>query len=86
MTNFENLAYLLHKDVQEILVKNKHNNNVYLAGISCVGNNVELYNIDVEDGSDDIIISIKDFDENYIFTWHKLKSMLYYRCSKRKER
>ena len=52
----------------EILVKNKHNNNVYLAGISCVGNNVELYNIDIEDGSDDIVISIKDFDENYIFT------------------
>lgn len=68
MTNFENLAYLVNKDVQEILVKNKHNNNVYLAGISYVGNNVELYNIDVEDGSDDIIISIKDFDENYIFT------------------
>lgn len=67
MTNFENLAYLLHKDVQEILVKNKHNNNTYLAGISCVGNNIELYNIDVEDGSDDIVISIKDFDENYIF-------------------
>ena len=67
MTNFENLAYLLNKDVQEILVKNKHNNNVYLAGISYAGNNVELYNIDVEDGSDDIIISIKDFDENYSF-------------------
>lgn len=67
MTNFENLAYLVNKDVQEILVKNKYNNSVYLAGISCVGNNVELYNIDVEDGSDDIIISIKDFDENYSF-------------------
>ena len=68
MTNFENLSYLVNKDVQEIFVKNKHNNNVYLAGISYAGNNVELYNIDVEDGSDDIIISIKDFDENYIFT------------------
>lgn len=67
MTNFENLTYLLNKDVQEILVKNKYNNNVYLASISCVSNNVELYNINVEDGSDDIIISIKDFDENYIF-------------------
>ena len=67
MTNFENLAYLVNKDVQEILVKNKHNNNVYLVGISYAGNNVELYNIDVEDGSDDIIISIKDFDENYSF-------------------
>lgn len=68
MTNFENLAYLVNKDVPEILVKNKHNNNVYLAGISYAGNNVELYNIAIEDGSDDIIISIKDFDENYIFT------------------
>ena len=67
MTNFENLAYLVNNDKQEILVKNKHNNNVYLAGISYAGNNVELYNIDVEDGSDDIIISIKDFDENYSF-------------------
>ena len=66
MTNFETLQFL--QDKPEILVKNKHNNNVYLASISCVGNNVELYNIDVEDGSDDIIISIKDFDENYIFT------------------
>ena len=68
MTNFEHLQILTHLDEQEILVKNKHNNNVYLASISCVSNNVELYNIDVEDGSDDIIISIKDFDENYIFT------------------
>ena len=68
MTNFEHLQILTHLDEQKILVKNKHNNNVYLASISCVGNNVELYNIDVEDGSDDIIISIKDFDENYIFT------------------
>lgn len=67
MTNFDNLTYLVNKDVQEILVKNKHNNNVYLASISCVGNNVELYNIDIEDGSDDIVISIKDFDENYSF-------------------
>ena len=66
MTNFETLQFL--QDKPEILVKNKYNNNVYLAGISYAGNNVELYNIDVEDGSDDIIISIKDFDENYIFT------------------
>ena len=68
MTNFENLAYLLNKDVQEILVKNKHNNNVYLAGISYAGNNVELYNIEDNSGEGDLIISIKDFDENYIFT------------------
>jgi len=67
MTNTDNLAYLLNKDVQEILVKNKHNNNTYLAGISLAGNNIELYNIDIEDGSDDIIISIKDFDTNYEF-------------------
>ena len=66
MTNFETLQLL--QDKPEILVKNKHNNNTYLAGISYAGNNVELYNIAIEDGSGDIVISIKDFDENYIFT------------------
>ena len=67
MTNADNLLYLVHKDVQEILVKNKHNNNTYLAGISCVGNNVELYSIEDNSGEGDLIISIKDFDTNYEF-------------------
>lgn len=67
MTNTENLAFLESKDTQEILVKNKHNNNVYLAGISCVGNNVELYSIEDNSGEGDLIISIKDFDTNYEF-------------------
>lgn len=68
MTNSDNLAYLVYKDVQEILVKNKHNNNTYLAGISLAGNNVELYSIEDNSGESDLIISIEDFDENYIFT------------------
>ena len=67
MTNSDNLLYLVHKDVQEILVKNKHNNNTYLAGISCVGNNIELYSIEDNSGEGDLIISIKDFDTNYEF-------------------
>jgi len=67
MTNSENLAYLVHKDVQEILVKNKHNNNTYLAGISSVGNNIELYSIEDNSGEGDLIVSIKDFDTNYEF-------------------
>ena len=67
MTNADNLAYLVHKDVQEILVKNKHNNNTYLAGISSVGNNIELYSIEDNSGEGDLIISIKDFDTNYEF-------------------
>lgn len=67
MTNFENLAYLVNKDVQEILVKNKHNNNTYLAGISSVGNNIELYSIEDNSGEGDLIVSIKDFDTNYEF-------------------
>ena len=67
MTNSDNLAYLVHNDVQEILVKNKHNNNTYLAGISCVGNNIELYSIEDNSGEGDLIISIEDFDTNYEF-------------------
>lgn len=67
MTNSDNLVYLVHKDVQEILVKNKHNNNTYLAGISLAGNNVELYSIEDNSGEGDLIISIKDFDTNYEF-------------------
>jgi len=65
MTNFETLQFL--QDKPEILVKNKYNNNVYLAGISCVGNNVELYSIEDNSGEGDLIISIKDFDTNYEF-------------------
>lgn len=67
MTNSENLAYLVYKDVQEILVKNKHNNNTYLAGISLAGNNIELYSIVDNSGEGDLIISIEDFDTNYEF-------------------
>ena len=67
MTNTDNLVYLLNKDVHEILVKNKHNNNTYLAGISSTGNNVELYSIEDNSGEGDLIISIKDFDTNYEF-------------------
>lgn len=65
MTNYETLQFL--QDKPEILVKNKRNNNVYLAGISCVGNNVELYNIEDNSGEGDLVISIKDFDINYEF-------------------
>ena len=65
MTNFETLQFL--QDKPEILVKNKHNNNTYLAGISCVGNNIELYSIEDNSGEGDLIISIKDFDTNYEF-------------------
>ena len=65
MTNFETLQFL--QDKPEILVKNKHNNNIYLAGISYAGNNVELYNIEDNSGEGDLIISIKDFDTNYEF-------------------
>ena len=67
MTNSDNLAYLLNKDVQEILVKNKHNNSTYLAGISLAGNNIELYSIVDNSGEGDLIISIEDFDTNYEF-------------------
>ena len=67
MTNSDNLAYLVHKDIQEILVKNKYNNNTYLAGISLAGNNIELYSIVDNSGEGDLIISIEDFDTNYEF-------------------
>lgn len=67
MTNFENLAYLVNKDVQEILVKNKYNNATYLAGISSTGNSVELYSIEDNSGESDIEISIKTFDLRYEF-------------------
>lgn len=67
MTNSDNLAYLVCNDVQEILVKNKHNNNTYLAGISLAGNNIELYSIEDNSGEGDLIISIKDFDTDYEF-------------------
>lgn len=65
MTNFETLQLL--QDKPEILVKNKHNNNTYLAGISSVGNNIELYSIEDNSGESDLIISIEDFDTNYEF-------------------
>lgn len=67
MTNFENLAYLINKDVQEILVKEDTTNTIYLAHISCTGNSVELYHINDDSGLGDLIVSIKDFDEHFSF-------------------
>lgn len=66
-TNSEYLDFLGGKGEPEILVKNKHNNNTYLAGISLAGNNIELYSIEDNSGESDLIISIKDFDTNYEF-------------------
>lgn len=66
-TNSEYLDFLEGKGEPEIIVKNKYNNATYLAGISSIGNNIELYSIEDNSGKSDLIISIKDFDINYEF-------------------
>lgn len=67
MSNFEYLYMLENKGELEILVKNKYNNVIYLAGISSTGHSVELYSIEDISGESDLEISIIAFDSNYEF-------------------